>query len=66
MKMKCDDRYSEPAKTGHIISLTIGFKKNPICPHHGKHAIIVESYDEIGSRRCFCIDCICKAIYEKE
>jgi len=63
MKEK-NPRYSEPAKTGHTIFLTHGFWKNPICPHHGKRAILREPYDEIGCARWFCIDCVAKALYE--
>lgn len=59
-------RHSERVNTGHTILLTMGFRKNPICPHHGKRAIIREPYDEIGCTRWFCIDCIAKAIYEKK
>ena len=57
-------RYSKAAKTGHTIFLTLGFRKNPICPHHNKRAIICEPPDEIGAQRWFCIDCILVSLYE--
>jgi len=63
-KKEKNPRYSEPVKTGHTIYLTIGFRKNPICPYHGKRAIIREPYDEVGCTRWFCIDCVAKALYE--
>jgi hypothetical protein len=51
--------------SGHVIYLTKGFRKNPICPHHGKRAIICELPDELRRRRWYCIDCIARAIYVK-
>jgi len=64
MKEKRNFRVSERVKTGHIIYLCQSFKNNPICPHHGKRAILCEPPDEIGARRWFCIDCVAKALYE--
>jgi pentatricopeptide repeat protein len=63
-KKEKDWRRSEPAKTGHTIYLPTKFRDNPICPHHGKKAIIREPYDELGATRWFCIDCIAHAIYD--
>jgi len=58
-------RLSKKAKTGHVIYLGTKFRDNPICPHHGKKAIICEvPRDELGGTRWFCIDCVSTAIYE--
>jgi len=59
-------RLSKKVKTGHMIYLDYKFKDHPICPHHGKKAIICEvPRDELGETRWFCIDCIATAIYER-
>jgi hypothetical protein len=60
-----DWRTSERASTGHRIYLPTSFRRNPICPHHGKRAILCEFPDELGCRRWFCIDCVVHAIYDR-
>jgi len=60
--MSRSPRYSEPVKTGHRILLTRSFRRNPVCPHHNKEAIIREPYDEIGATHWYCIDCIATAL----
>lgn len=65
-KLRLDAFHSTVMKSGHMISIRDFKLSNPICPIHGKRAIISEPFDEIGVQRWFCIDCVAHAIYDRE